>query len=321
MFLNRVLPLNILLPSRSIATKTITPTASAIFFKPEVQELLLNLTRIDLSKVFRRQKYGQVFEPPEYKFLTTEEVDKLQKESYERAVKKMQVPPIVPPRDDNKLEKLSYDPEILGHDICKYVFTDITFGISDAKRIIVVREPDGLLREANTFERHKMNSVYFSRSECTLKHPEMFEEENLKSLCNRKEYVFILDRACTQYEPDDVLYHNILNTTFTHIHETNSFELLRSTRYFGSLVFFLCNNNLIDNLLLQNLHCNMIEDAVWLIKVYQFVNPESKCAQVKHKEGQDVAFVQSYIDLDSPDKERVTQALESYTDVASVSSS
>lgn len=162
MFLNKLLPRH-LIHAKSLSTKTITKSTSALFFKPEVQELLLKLTRIDLSKVFRKQKYGQELKPPEYKFLTTEEVEKLKEEAYNRAIKKMQMPPIVPARDDSKLEVLSNDKELLGHDVCKYVFTDITFGISDAKRIIVVREPDGLLREANTNERHRMNNIYFSR--------------------------------------------------------------------------------------------------------------------------------------------------------------
>lgn len=152
-----------LIQTRNISTKTITPSTSAIFFKPEVQELLLNLTRIDLSKVFRRLKVGQQLQAPEYKFLTTEEVEQLKDRAYQKALKKMQIPPVVPPRDDSKLEVLSHDKELIGYDISKYVFTDITYGISDAKRIIVVREPDGLLREANTDERHRMNYIYFSR--------------------------------------------------------------------------------------------------------------------------------------------------------------
>lgn len=320
MFLNKLLPRQ-LIHAQSISTKAITKSTAALFFKPEIQELLFKLTRVDINKVFRKQKTGQELKPPEYRFLTTEEVEKMKDEAYQRAVHKMQVPPVVPPRDDSKLKILAHDKEILGNDICKYVFTDITFGISDAKRIIVVREPDGLLREANTNERHRMNYIYFSRPGCSYKHPDMFEEENLKSLCDRKEYLFILDRACAQYEPDDELYHNVVNFTFSHINETKSFEQLRSTRHFGSLVFFLANNNIIDNLLLNNLHCNMIEDAVWLVKVYQMVNPDAKCAKVQHTEGKDVAFVQAYVDQDSPNKEVLSQALESYSDVASVAPS
>lgn len=166
----------------------------------------------------------------------------------------------------------------------------------------------------------KRFKLYFTFSGSSYKHPEMFEEENLLSLCNRKEYVFILDRACVQFEPDDDIYHRVVNTTFAHVNENNGFEQLRSTRHFGCLVFFLANNNMIDNLLLNNLHCSMMDDAVWLVKVYQLVNPGAKCAQEKHIEGQDVSFVQAYINLDSPNKEALTQALESFSDVASVAS-
>lgn len=148
---------------QSISTKTITKSTSTLFFKPEVQELLFKLTRLDVNKVFCKQKTGQGLKPPEYRFLTTEEVEKLKEDAYQRAVKKVQMPPVVPPQDDSKLKILSNDKEILGNDICNYVFTDITFGISDAKRIIVVREPNGILREANTSERHRMNHIYFAR--------------------------------------------------------------------------------------------------------------------------------------------------------------
>lgn len=162
MFLNKLLPRHLIL-AQNVSTKTITKTTSVLFFKPEVQELLFKLTRVDVNKVFSKKKTGQELKPPEYKFLTTEEVEALKEDAYQRAVKKVQMPPVVPTRDDSKLRILSNDKEILGNDICNFVFTDITFGISDAKRIIVVREPNGILREANTNERHRMNHIYFAR--------------------------------------------------------------------------------------------------------------------------------------------------------------
>lgn len=315
MFLNKLLSLNFL-HVKHVSTKTITPATSQIFFKPEVQQLLLNLTRVEVDKVFRKRKHGQELKPPEYKFLTTEEVNMLKEKAYAKAVKKVQIPPVVPPRDDSKVEILSEDKEIIGHDISKFVFTDITFGVSNAQRLIVVREPSGVLREANTSERHRMNWAYFPRSGGSYKHPEMFDEENLLSLCNRKEYVFILDRACAHFEPDDHRYHTVLGVTFTHLNESNAFELLRSTRHFGSLAFFLAHNKCIDSLLLQNLHCSMLEDAVWLVQLYQVLNPDAKCARVKCEPGQEVDFVQAYVNEDSSNKESLNQALQGYSNVS-----
>ena len=41
------------------------------------------------------------------------------------------------------------------------MFTDITYGIHDRERIIVVRDADGVLRHANGDERDRLNQIYF----------------------------------------------------------------------------------------------------------------------------------------------------------------
>ena len=41
------------------------------------------------------------------------------------------------------------------------VFTDITYGVHDRERFIVVREPDGVLRHAKGEERDRLNQIYF----------------------------------------------------------------------------------------------------------------------------------------------------------------
>lgn len=48
----------------------------------------------------------------------------------EKANEKVQMPPIVPLRIDLG-QVLNVDKDIIGHDNTKFVFTDITFGISD----------------------------------------------------------------------------------------------------------------------------------------------------------------------------------------------
>lgn len=47
---------------------------------------------------------------------------------------------------------------------------------------MVVREPDGTLRTANADERHTVNQIYFPQFGRELKHPNMFNDENLKVL-------------------------------------------------------------------------------------------------------------------------------------------
>ena len=48
---------------------------------------------------------------------------------------------------------------LTGYDSAKYVFTDVTFGVHDRARFIVVRQPDGTLREADGEERDRLNQV------------------------------------------------------------------------------------------------------------------------------------------------------------------
>ena len=67
------------------------------------------------------------------------------------------------------------DPAIQGYDSAKLVFTDITYGVHDRERIIVVREPDGVLREAEWEERDRMNIMYFPQKERTMETPAMFQ--------------------------------------------------------------------------------------------------------------------------------------------------
>lgn len=46
-----------------------------LFFNSNVQQLLKKLTRVDLRTVFRTKRYGAPLKAPEYKFMTTEELD------------------------------------------------------------------------------------------------------------------------------------------------------------------------------------------------------------------------------------------------------
>lgn len=54
----------------------------------------------------------------------------LQAEVKEKSKKNVQMPPIVPLRNDLK-KVLEVDKDIIGYDNSKFVFTDITFGVSD----------------------------------------------------------------------------------------------------------------------------------------------------------------------------------------------
>lgn len=74
-----------------------------------------------------------------------------------------------------------------------------------------------------------------------------------QGLLERGEYLYILDRACAQYEPDDAEYQRVTFATYEKINEENHFDRIRTTRHFGSLAFYLVLNRKIDNILLHSI--------------------------------------------------------------------
>lgn len=134
---------------------------------------------MDYNKVFRTRKDRHKLEPPQYKFLTDEELEKATKEAKLRAEEYLQMPPVVKQRLDSS-ELLCEDVALQGHDTAKYVFTDISFGLKDKERFIVIREPDGTLRHAIWKERDRIIQTFFPKSERQIQLPKMFEGEYLK---------------------------------------------------------------------------------------------------------------------------------------------
>lgn len=134
-----------------------------LYFNPEVQSLLKTLTRVNLDKVFRKRKLGdRALEIPTYKFMTDEQLQETIKEAKKRADDLLQMPPVVQVRKpiDRILVK---DSALQGLDNSIYVFTDVTFGVKDSDRFIVIREPDGTLKEADWDVRDRMNQIYFPK--------------------------------------------------------------------------------------------------------------------------------------------------------------
>lgn len=117
-----------------------------------------------------------------------------------------------------------------------------------------------------------MNQLYFPRHGRSLAKPRMFEEQFLNDLLERKEYEFILDSACVQFEPDDEEYQKVTSICYQTISNERDFEKLRSTRHFGPLVFYLVWNKNIDNLLLDLLETKYIEEASALVSLFYTVH-------------------------------------------------
>ncbi|XP_056634911.1 28S ribosomal protein S22, mitochondrial [Diorhabda sublineata] len=280
------------------------------FFNTDIQNLLRELTRIDLSKVFKKRKLGtEGLEDPEYKFLTDEELKQAYEEAHQKSYELLQIPPIVAARKP-KDRILSYDPALQGLEESKMVFTDISFGVRDADRIIVVRDPDGTLREADWELRGRMNQLYFPQIGRSLKPPRMFFGEYFDSLLERKEYIFILDRACIQFEPDDPDYQRVVSVTYQHINDHNGFDILRSTRHFGALVFFLVWNKNIDNLLLELIETCHINEAGTLLNLFSNIH------NVVLEKSDEIFAIEDYINKFANKKAALQLGLQAYKDLA-----
>ncbi|XP_069700437.1 small ribosomal subunit protein mS22 [Periplaneta americana] len=281
-----------------------------LFFNSDMQQLLKKLTRVDFRIVFRKKRYGERLETPEYKFLTTEELEKFMKNAEEKAEQKLQMPPVVKKRSEEP-EILSRDYELQGYSDSKFVFTDITFGVSDRERMIVVREPNGELRKALPEERHRMNEAYFPEPGRKIRMPKMFEQEHLKRVLDEGNYEFVLDRACIQFEPDDPKYEAVTKATYEAVDVAQHYSSLRSTRHFGPFAFHLAWNKCIDNLLLDLIQTDKLDEAVALIQLYHVVNPDAKSASTKFETGQEHKFINEYVTCDSNKRSVLELAMQS----------
>lgn len=134
---------------------------------------------MDYKKVFCTRKDGHKVAPPTYKFMTDEELQKATKAAQKRAQRLLQMPPVVKQRSDPPL-LIAQDPALQGLDSAKFMFTDITYGLNDRHRFVVIREPDGTLRHATWQERDRIVPIYFPQPGKKLQKPRMFEDEYLQ---------------------------------------------------------------------------------------------------------------------------------------------
>ncbi|KAK3105097.1 hypothetical protein FSP39_017204 [Pinctada imbricata] len=94
----------------------------------------------------------------------------------------------------------------------------------------------------------------------------------LQIMLNNQKHAYVLERACVQYEPDDERYIELTSKVYEHVNRTQQFDLLRSTRHFGPMAFYLTWHDKIDLLLADMLERNLLLDAEDLVKLYCIVH-------------------------------------------------
>ena len=247
------------------------PKKDDLFFSTPVQCLLTRLTGMNYNRVFRVAKLGQEIKAPTYQFLTEEELRTAEEEAKQRAKKRLQMPPIMNERAQST-KVLDKDPCIQGYDAAKLVFTDITYGIHDRERLIVVREPDGTLREADGTERDRLNQIYFPHPGRKIYTPALFKPENLAEILRPDRYMYILDRNCVQFEPDHPTYIATAKEVYEHVSSHSNYSILWSTRYYGPMIFYLVWEQKCDDLiswyLMEKRNDDGLKDVADIIKVY-----------------------------------------------------
>nr|AKL90128.1 mitochondrial ribosomal protein s22 [Macrotrachela sp. CR]AKL90133.1 mitochondrial ribosomal protein s22 [Macrotrachela sp. MA] len=283
---------------------------SIIFIRKDVQDILTNITGFDLSRIFRRRN-NKSLDRIVYKYLTDKQLKEEQEKTIERGQAKLQMPPVLLEAKEN-IEILEKDDMLSQFSSSKHLFIDISLGIPIRDRLILARDTDGTLRTATLDEKRRMRQIYFPISGRELITPKMFEEEHLEKILERGDYEFILDRACTQFEPDDRDYIRVTHRTYEHIDQTNSYDLLRSTRHFGPMIFYYVWFKKIDRLMDDIIRRDLINDAISLLRLYAIIHPDSKVAEYNFNDTNSIDLIQTYIDHEARIPDVVSEALRQY---------
>ncbi|XP_075793643.1 small ribosomal subunit protein mS22 isoform X2 [Pelodiscus sinensis] len=241
-----------------------------------VQSLLYKMTGLDLQKIFRPLK--QELKPPTYKLMTESELAEATRKAIQEAKELLKMSPVLSEREPID-DVLAEDRILEGTETAKYVFTDITYSTPHRERFIVVREPTGVLRKATWEERDRMIQVYFPREGRKLVPPPIFKDENLLTVFREDRHEDILNLCIAQFEPDSANYIRVHHRTYDDIDKHAKYHLLRSTRHFGGMVWYLVNRKKTDGLLIDMIQRNLMDDATCLVSLYHILHPDCQSAK------------------------------------------
>ncbi|KAJ8367922.1 hypothetical protein SKAU_G00079500 [Synaphobranchus kaupii] len=280
------------------------------FQDEDVQDILTRITGMDLDKIFKPVK--QELTPPTYKLMTDEQLQEATQTAIEEARKRLKMPPILPERQPIN-DVLAEDTILEGMDTAKYMFTDITLNITHRERFIVVREPTGVLRKASWEERDRVLQVYFPKQGRRIIAPPVFNEENLKIVYQQDRHEDILDLCLVQFEPDSSEYIKVHQATYEDIERQGKQDLLRSTRHFGGLVWYLVNSRRIDGLVTDMLQRDLVQDAASVVSLFHMVHPQSKSAtEAREQRAAGTDLIKIYGQTDSQRSGYIELALQAY---------
>ncbi|XP_004762455.1 28S ribosomal protein S22, mitochondrial isoform X2 [Mustela putorius furo] len=302
------------LPCRRFASEAAESGSSQnkkpTFMDEEVQNILIKMTGLDLQKVFKPSI--QELKPPTYKLMTQAQLEEATRKAIEAAKVRLKMPPVLEERAPIN-DVLAEDKILEGTETAKYIFTDISYSIPHRERFIVVREPSGRLRKASWEERDRMIQVYFPKEGRRVLTPVIFKEENLKTMFSQDRHVDVLNLCIAQFEPDSTEYIKIHHQTYEDIDKHGKYDLLRSTRHFGGMAWYLVNKKKIDGLLIDQIQRDLIDDATNLIQLYHLLHPDGQSAQeAKEQAAEGVHLIKIFAKTEAQKGAYIELTLQAY---------
>uniref|UniRef100_A0A2K6ABZ3 Mitochondrial ribosomal protein S22 n=1 Tax=Mandrillus leucophaeus TaxID=9568 RepID=A0A2K6ABZ3_MANLE len=113
---------------------------------------------------------------------------------------------------------------------------------------------------------------YFPKEGRKVLTPIIFKEENLRTMYSQDRHADVLNLCFAQFEPDSA-------EPMEDIDKHGKYDLLRSTRYFGGMVWYFVNNKKIDGLLIDQIQRDLIDDATSLVQLYHILHPDGQSAR------------------------------------------
>ncbi|MEE6500713.1 hypothetical protein FKM82_003895 [Ascaphus truei] len=156
-----------------------------------------------------------------------------------------------------------------------------------------------------------MIQVYFPREGRKLAPPLVFGEENMQIMFQQDRHEEFLTRCLTQFEPDSAEYIRMHHQTYEHIEQHGKYDLLRSTRLFGGMVWHLTTRRKIDGLLIDMIQRDLLDHAVSLIRLYHMLHPDTVSAG--ESQGVDgVELVKIFVQTEAQKPGYIELALQAY---------
>nr|XP_009939449.1 PREDICTED: 28S ribosomal protein S22, mitochondrial [Opisthocomus hoazin] len=241
------------------------------------------------------------------------------RKAIEEAKEKLIMPPVLNEREPID-DVLAEDKFLEGMETTKYVFTDLTYSVPHRERFIVVREPNGVLRKATWEERDRMIQIFFPKEGRRVIPPVVFKDEHLVTVFQQDRHEDILNMCVAQFEPDSPDYIRVHHRTYDDIEKHAKYDLLRSTRHFGGMVWYLVNRKRTDGLLIDMIHRDLLDDATSLITLYHMLHPECQSAkEAKAGNLQGADLIKVFAKTESQKEGYIQLALQAYEEAMATS--